>query len=123
MVQSVSKTEQNDYLEVGGADSEGTQGHFWDVGDVLYPGWWLPWFTYMCIQVQKAIRFVYCAVCLTKFCQYGKKGGRWNQWIWWDVNGSGGHRIVIHTETKSSKCLPVLGCMLLPTHISTKEVE
>lgn len=68
MVQSVSKTEQSDYLEVGGADSEGTQSHFWDVADVLYPGWWLPWFMYMCIQVQKALRFVYCAVCLTKFC-------------------------------------------------------
>lgn len=52
-----------------------------------------------------------------------KKGGRRNQWIWWNVNGLGGHRIVIHTETKSSKCLPVLGCMLLPKHISAKEVE
>lgn len=28
MVQSVSKTEQSDYLEVGGLNSEGTQSHF-----------------------------------------------------------------------------------------------
>lgn len=51
MEKLVSKTGQNDYLEVGGTDSEGTQSHFWDVGDVLYPGWWLHWFMYMCIQV------------------------------------------------------------------------
>lgn len=36
IVKFVSKTEQIDYLEVGGTDSEGTQSHFWDVGDVLY---------------------------------------------------------------------------------------
>lgn len=38
MVKLVSKNGQNDYLGVGGIDSEGTQSHFWDVGDVLYHG-------------------------------------------------------------------------------------
>ena len=52
-----------------------------------------------------------------------KKGGRGNQWIWWNINGSGGHRIIVHTETKIAKCLPVPGCVLLPKHISAKEVE
>ena len=51
IVKFVSKTEQIDHLEVGGTDPEGTQSHFWDVGDVLYPGWWSHWFMYMCIQV------------------------------------------------------------------------
>lgn len=39
MIKLVFKNVWNNYLGVGGTDSEETQSHFGDAGDVLYPEW------------------------------------------------------------------------------------